>query len=99
MKASEDLLNRASSSGAAEPAPFNAKAFRRSLNSTGRYTRQPTNDKESLALMDEHGVGYSMRGLVAQMKDAGGMWKQVCRARLRSKLAANRMRKRKRSQQ
>lgn len=59
------------------PEAFNAKAFRRSLNKTGRYTRQPTNDKESLALMDDHGVGYSLRGLVAQMKDNGGVWQQV----------------------
>ena len=59
------------------PEAFNAKAFRRSLNKTGRYTRQPTNDKESLALMDDHGVGYSLRGLVAQIKDNGGVWQQV----------------------
>jgi len=77
VKASEDLLNRASSSSAAPAPAFNAKAFRRSLKSTGRYTRQPTNDKESLALMDEHGVGYSLRGLVAQTKESGGVWKQV----------------------
>lgn len=77
VKASEDLLERAATSGAQAPANFNAKAFRRSLNKTGRYTRQPTNDKASLALMDEHGVGYSLRGLVAQMKESGGVWKQV----------------------
>ena len=77
MQASEELLDRAATSGANVPETFNAKAFRRSLNKTGRYTRQPTNDKESLALMDDHGVGYSLRGLVAQMKDNGGVWQQV----------------------
>ena len=77
MKASEELLDRAATSGANAPEAFNAKAFRRSLNKTGRYTRQPTNDKESLALMDDHGVGYSLRGLVAQMKENGGVWQQV----------------------
>jgi hypothetical protein len=77
VKASEELLDRAATSGANVPEAFNAKAFRRSLNKTGRYTRQPTNDKESLALMDDHGVGYSLRGLVAQMKENGGVWQQV----------------------
>lgn len=55
---------------------FDARAFRRSLNQTGRYTRKPTNDAESLALMEEHGVGYSSSGLVAQMKEQGSVWKQ-----------------------
>lgn len=35
------------------------------------------NDKASLELMDEHGVGYSVRGLVRQMRDNGNTWKQV----------------------
>lgn len=34
------------------------------------------NDKASLELMDEHGVGYSVRGLVRQMKDNGNAWQQ-----------------------
>ena len=55
---------------------FDARAFRRSLNQTGRYTRKPTNDTESLELMEEHGVGYSTSGLVAQMKEEGNVWKQ-----------------------
>ena len=55
---------------------FDARAFRRSLNQTGRYTRKPTNDAESLALMEEHGVGYSSSGLVAQMKEQGNVWNQ-----------------------
>lgn len=55
---------------------FDARAFRRSLNQTGRYTRKPTNDAESLELMEEHGVGYSSSGLVAQMKEQGNEWKQ-----------------------
>jgi 4-hydroxy-3-methylbut-2-enyl diphosphate reductase len=55
---------------------FDARAFRRSLNQTGRYTRKPTNDAESLELMEEHGVGYSSSGLVAQMKEQGNVWKQ-----------------------
>ena len=33
-------------------------AFRRSLNKTGRYQRNPVHDNASLALMEEHGVGY-----------------------------------------
>ena len=57
--------------------PFDGRAFRRSLGKTGRYTRNPRNDKESLALMDEHGVGYSLTGLIAQMRDTGKVWKQV----------------------
>ena len=50
---------------------FDARAFRRSLNKTGRYVRKPTHDVESKNLMDEHGVGYSADGLVAQMRDNG----------------------------
>lgn len=55
---------------------FDARAFRRSLNKTGRYTRQPINDPVSLGLMEEHGVGYSSMGLVAQMREQGNVWKQ-----------------------
>ncbi len=55
---------------------FDARAFRRSLGATGRYVRKPENDAESLALMEEHGVGYSSSGLVAQMRDTGFLWKQ-----------------------
>ena len=57
----EQVLENASSS-------VDGRAFRRSLNKTGRYVRKPTNDPESLDLMDEHGVGYSKYGLVARMR-------------------------------
>lgn len=47
---------------AARPAKLPNKdtgiAFRRSLNKTGRYQRTPVHDADSLALMEEHGVGY-----------------------------------------
>lgn len=81
MAASEtasELLQRA-----AEPAEggkaefFDGRAFRRSLGKTGRYTRNPKNDQESLDLMDVHGVGYSSRGLIAQMRESGRVWQQV----------------------
>ncbi|KAI8111868.1 hypothetical protein M9435_004366 [Picochlorum sp. BPE23] len=65
-----------SASVSQEEGTFDARAFRRSLNQTGRYTRKPTNDKESLELMEDHGVGYSTSGLVAQMKEQGNEWKQ-----------------------
>jgi 4-hydroxy-3-methylbut-2-enyl diphosphate reductase len=52
------------------------RAVRRSLNTTGRYTRQPTNEEKSQNLMEEHGVGYSSRGLVAQMREQGNSWQQ-----------------------
>jgi 4-hydroxy-3-methylbut-2-en-1-yl diphosphate reductase len=48
-----------------------ARAFRRSLNKSGRYVRQPKNDQASQELMEEHGVGYSTTGLVAQMRTSG----------------------------
>ena len=74
-EAAEELLRRASgaghgasSSGQARKEPFDGRAFRRSLGKTGRYQRQPKNDAASLALMEEHGVGYSSSGLVAQMR-------------------------------
>ena len=75
-----ELLQRAAepADGSDQPVPFDGRAFRRSLGKTGRYTRNPRNDKESLALMDEHGVGYSLTGLIAQMRDTDKVWKQVC---------------------
>ena len=54
-----------------EKGKFDARAFRRSLNKTGRYVRKPTHDEESKKNMDEHGVGYSTSGLVAMMRDNG----------------------------
>ena len=73
----EQLLERASSSGSKEPR-IDGRAFRRSLTKTGRYVRNPANDAASLALMEEHGVGYSSTGLVAQMRkpENGNTWKQ-----------------------
>eukprot|EP00216_Chloropicon_sp_CCMP2111_P001239 CAMPEP_0198241298 /NCGR_PEP_ID=MMETSP1446-20131203/6130_1 /TAXON_ID=1461542 ORGANISM="Unidentified sp, Strain CCMP2111" /NCGR_SAMPLE_ID=MMETSP1446 /ASSEMBLY_ACC=CAM_ASM_001112 /LENGTH=488 /DNA_ID=CAMNT_0043924111 /DNA_START=278 /DNA_END=1744 /DNA_ORIENTATION=- len=56
------------SSGEGEGGRFDARAFRRSLNRTGRYVRQTTNDPASLSLMEDHGVGYSSVGLVARMR-------------------------------
>ena len=68
------MLRRASGNGvevpagSTPPAPgvdvgpkkekFDGRAFRRSLGKTGRYNRTPSNDAASLALMEEHGVGY-----------------------------------------
>eukprot|EP00887_Chlorella_sp_A99_P004324 scaffold15.g4324.t1 len=71
--AAKELLERA----AGEPGEgFDGRAFRRSLNQTGRYTRKPSNDPASLDLMEEHGVGYSTTGLVAQMRESGNVWRQ-----------------------
>lgn len=61
----EQMLARASSSGTR----VDGRAFRRSLGKTGRYVRNPTNDDTALALMEEHGVGYSSVGLVAQVRE------------------------------
>ena len=79
----EDLLQRASSNGndAAAKKPFDGRAFRRSLGKTGRYQRNPINDPASLALMEEHGVGYSTTGLIAQMRLNGNLWQQGVRSR------------------
>lgn len=52
------------------------RSLRRSLNGTGRYVRQPTNDPKSNQLMEDHGVGYSLTGLVAQMREEGNFWQQ-----------------------
>lgn len=68
-----ELLERAASK---PEEGFDARAFRRSLNTTGRYTRKPSNDPVSLSLMEEHGVGYSTSGLVAQMREADYRWVQ-----------------------
>ena len=80
----EELLERASSNGnaaAAAKKPFDGRAFRRALGRTGRYQRNPVNDPASLALMEEHGVGYSSTGLVAQMRLNGNVWQQGVRSR------------------
>lgn len=50
--------------------------MRRSLNQTGRYVRKPSKDPKSNQLMEEHGVGYSSTGLVAQMREQDNLWKQ-----------------------
>lgn len=78
----EDLVQRASSSGsgAGASAPqLDGRAFRRSLNKTGRYIRKPIDDADSLALMEEHGVGYSSTGLVARMRANGNIWQEGVR--------------------
>lgn len=64
------LLHNASS----KAERFDGRAFRRGLGKTGRYIRNPINDKDSLALMETHGVGYSTTGLVAQMRESGNLW-------------------------
>lgn len=74
VESAKQVLERASAEGKGER--FDGRAFRRSLNQTGRYTRKPSNDPSSLALMEEHGVGYSSTGLVAQMREAGNVWQQ-----------------------
>lgn len=60
----------------AETEKVDGRAVRRSLNATGRYVRQPTKDEKSQALMEEHGVGYSLSGLVAQMRENDMQWQQ-----------------------
>jgi len=65
----EEMLLRASSK--AQQPDFDARAFRRQLNKTGRYVRQPRNDKDSQDKMDSDGVGYSYTGLVARMRMNG----------------------------
>ncbi|EFN56438.1 hypothetical protein CHLNCDRAFT_59658 [Chlorella variabilis] len=72
----KEVLERAADRTGADGAAFDPRAFRRSLNSTGRYTRKPSNDPDSLSLMEEHGVGYSTAGLVAQMREQGYAWRQ-----------------------
>ena len=52
------------------------RSVRRSLNQTGRYVRQPKDDPDSNARMEDHGVGYSSTGLVAQMREQGNTWKE-----------------------
>jgi len=73
VEAAKEVLNRAATDK--DNREFDPRAFRRSLNQTGRYTRKPSNDPASLSLMEEHGVGYSTTGLVAQMREQGNEWK------------------------
>ena len=55
---------------------MDGRNLRRSLNQTGRYVRQPKDDPVSDALMEQHGVGYSSTGLVAQMREENNLWTQ-----------------------
>nr|QBP34358.1 plastid 4-hydroxy-3-methylbut-2-enyldisphosphate reductase [Ulva prolifera] len=64
-----EALNAAS--GSNREAARDARQFRRSLNKTGRYTRRVVDDAESLEKMESDGVGYSRKGLVAQMRQNG----------------------------
>ena len=84
-ESAEELLQRATSTSSgtgngngngSAPLRFDGRAFRRALNKTGRYVRQPIDDAESLALMEEHGVGYSSTGLIARMRQNGNMWQE-----------------------
>lgn len=74
IDAAKAVLDQAAAD--ADVRDFDPRAFRRSLNKTGRYTRNVTNDANSLELMEDHGVGYSTSGLVAQMREQGNEWKQ-----------------------
>jgi 4-hydroxy-3-methylbut-2-enyl diphosphate reductase len=59
-----------------EAEKVDGRSVRRSLNQTGRYIRQPRDDPVSQEKMEEHGVGYSSTGLVAQMRENNNMWQQ-----------------------
>jgi 4-hydroxy-3-methylbut-2-enyl diphosphate reductase len=74
---STQQTNEPKKTAATEQATRNdGRAVRRSLNSTGRYVRQPTNDPASQLKMERDGVGYSSTGLVAQMREQGNVWHQ-----------------------
>ena len=66
----------ASTSETTEEQSFNAWKYRRSLNTTGRYTRRVTNDEESLAKMEEDGSGYSKTGLIAAIRKNNLFWQE-----------------------
>ena len=66
----------ASTSEATEEKNFDAWKYRRSLNTTGRYTRRVTNDEESLAQMEEDGSGYSKTGLIATIRKNNLFWQE-----------------------
>lgn len=57
-------------------AKTDGRSVRRSLASTGRYVRNPRDDPVSAVKMEEHGVGYSSSGLVAQMRENNNMWQE-----------------------
>ena len=65
-----ELLKSASNSN--RESAMQARSFRRQLNKTDTYTRQTTNDEESLKKIDIDGVGYSTSGLVAQVRGCSG---------------------------
>ncbi len=48
---------------------FDPREYRRKLGQSDRYTRKFLNDPEAKNRMEEEGIGYSMSGLVAQMKE------------------------------
>lgn len=73
---SQGCVLLAADSSTAETEKIDGRAVRRSLNATGRYVRQPTKDEKSQALMEDHGVGYSLSGLVAQMREQNNAWQQ-----------------------
>jgi len=48
---------------------FNPRGYRRGLGATNKYTHKFLNDPDAKRRMEDEGIGYSMTGLVAQIKE------------------------------
>ena len=60
---------RAAGAAKTSDTSFDPREYRRKLGKSDRYTRKFLNDPEAKNRMEEEGIGYSMSGLVAQMKE------------------------------
>ena len=63
------LVRASSSSSTTTDKSFDPREYRRQLGKSDKYTRKFLNDPEAKQTMEEEGIGYSMTGLVAQMKE------------------------------
>ena len=60
---------RAAGAAKTSDTSFDPREYRRKLGKSDRYTRKFLNDPAAKNRMEEEGIGYSMSGLVAQMKE------------------------------
>lgn len=71
-----NVVRAAAAPDSATREKFDGRAFRRSLNSTGKYVRNPWRDADSIEEMEADGSGYSKTGLLAQMRANGNKWQE-----------------------
>ena len=68
-KSVKKMVRAMASGGETTERAFDPREYRRQLGKSDQYTRKFLNDPEAKKTMEDEGIGYSMTGLVAQMKE------------------------------